>query len=576
MAIVHPEIVSRSDAEWQEYVQRGCERGVQGRIIESWRRCGMMGLNPYERNIPVPSGTTQFHKRIEENAEIIELYQFYIRRFSGLLEQLGACSMVCDNDGYILSRSGYGKVLHFFDNVSLSEGSSCCEKVIGTNAPSLALIVREPVVVTADEHYTKTYHPAFCAASPILDENRNLLGCVDITKFFDTNISEELRKHLLNLAISLADMIRNEVFLGRLTKTSPSYRSAWGAAPRDAGEPSNGGIPNGMPRPSFARIVGSAPPLAKAVQTARTFGCKEANILIVGETGTGKELFAQAIHDEGRRAGGPFVTVNCAAIPLELAESELFGYERGAFTGARTEGHPGKFEMAHQGTIFLDEINSMPLPVQAKILRVVETKRVTRINGKREIPVDVRIIAASNRELADEVKAGTFRKDLFYRLNVLPLRVPALREMKEDIPALLDAIFQACAEEHGSCRKRVSPDALRRLVAYDWPGNVRELKNCAEYLCFTVATDEIFEYDLPPEILVGMGEPAESAGTVRETVTVEIAASAEEPKNLGSVERIFLIETMRRFHGNAVEAAKTLGISRSTLYRKLKKYGITP
>jgi transcriptional regulator of acetoin/glycerol metabolism len=564
MANVNPEVISSSDSGWRDYIRQGSERGVQRKIIESWQRCGQVGLNPYERNIPAPLESSQFNKRMKENLEIVELYQFYIRRFSGLLEQVGACSFVCDTDGFILSRAGYGKVLHFFDNFSLSEGSSCCENVIGTNAPSLALITREPVVVTADEHYTKTYHPAFCAASPILDENRNLLGCVDITKFFDPNISEELRKHLLNLAISLSDMIRNEVFLGRLTKSSPVYRPAWGAAPRDPGDPPNGDLPADRPRPSFARIVGSAPPLAKAMQTARTYGRKEGNILILGETGTGKELFAHAIHGEGRRANGPFVTVNCAAIPLELAESELFGYERGAFTGARTEGHPGKFEMAHQGTIFLDEINSMPLPIQAKILRVVETKRITRINGKREIPVDVRIIAASNRVLADEVAAGTFRKDLFYRLNVLPLRVPALRELREDIPALLDAFFQTCAEEHGVCRKRIAPEALRHLVSYDWPGNVRELKNCSEYLCFTVETDEVAEHHLPPEILARRSEAPEPP------------AASEEPKNLGSLERMFLIETMRRFHGNAVEAAKTLGISRSTLYRKLKKYGISP
>jgi len=564
MANVSPEIVSPPDSEWREYIRQGHERGVQGRIIESWQRCGRVGLNPYERNIPVPVESSLFKKRLQENLEIVELYQFYIRRFSGLLEQLGACSFVCDTDGFILSRAGYGKVLNFFDNISLSEGSSCCEKVIGTNAPSLALITREPVVVTADEHYTRTYHPAFCAASPILDENRNLLGCVDITKFFDPNISEELRKHLLNLAISLADMIRNEVFLGRLTKSSPVYRSAWGAAPRDPRDPSGGDAPGNRPRSSFARIVGSAPPLEKAMQTARMYGRKEGNILILGETGTGKELFAQAIHEEGPRASGPFVTVNCAAIPLELAESELFGYERGAFTGARTEGHPGKFEMAHQGTIFLDEINSMPLPIQAKILRVVETKRVTRINGKRETPVDLRIIAASNRVLADEVAAGTFRKDLFYRLNVLPLRVPTLREMKGDIPALLDAFFRTCAEEHGVCRKQVSPEALRLLVSYDWPGNVRELKNCAEYLCFTVETDEVAEHHLPPEILSRRAEATDPP------------EEPEAPKNLGSLERMFLVETMRRFHGNAVEAAKTLGISRSTLYRKLKKHGITP
>ncbi|MBI5905023.1 MAG: sigma 54-interacting transcriptional regulator, partial [Deltaproteobacteria bacterium] len=526
MGKVHHATAPSGDPAFREYIQKGVERGIESRIVDSWKRCSQAGLSPFVRTAPAPIENHIFKQRIEQNLEIVELFQFYMRRFSGMLEQLGACSFVCDIDGYILSRVGYGKALNFFDNVSLLEGSNCSEEFLGTNAPGLALVTREPVMVTADEHYAKICHPAFCAASPILDQNRDLLGCVDITKFFDHHISDELRNHLLNLAISLSDMIRNEVFLGRLARSYPVHYPGRFESQGGPNAPGSGDRPERKPRFSFARIVGSAPPLARAVQTAKTYGRKEGNVLILGETGTGKELFAQAIHDEGRRAGGPFVTVNCAAIPLELAESELFGYERGAFTGARTEGHPGKFEMAHQGTIFLDEINSMPLPIQAKILRVVETKRVTRINGKREIPVDVRIIAASNRVLADEVAAGTFRKDLFYRLNVLPLRVPALREMKEDIPALLDAFFHSCAEAHGVCRKRISTDAQRRLVAYDWPGNVRELKNCAEYLCFTVEGDEVAEHHLPPEIHAGKTDGAPGP-----------AAPPEEPKNLGSLER---------------------------------------
>lgn len=563
MGIVDPEILSLSDPESRDYIRQGLERGVESRIIESWKRCARSGLNPNHGNHPVSSESSQFKRRIEQNGEIVELFQFYIRRFSRLLEQLGACAMVCDTEGYILSRAGYGKVLHFFDNISVSEGSSCCEKVIGTNAPSLALITREPVVVTADEHYTKTYHPAFCAASPILDENRNLLGCVDITKFFDPHLSDELRKHLLNLTISLSDMIRNEVFLGRLIKSSPVHYAARGGAPGGPRVLRNGDTPDDGPRLSFSRIVGSSPPLVKAVQTARAYGRKEGNILVLGETGTGKELFARAIHEEGPRRDGPFVPMNCAAIPLELAESELFGYERGAFTGAKTEGHPGKFETAHEGTIFLDEINSMPLPVQAKILRVVETKRVSRIGGKREIPVDARIIAASNRNLADEVAAGTFRKDLFYRLNVLPLRIPPLREMKEDLHELLTASLRDAAAENGTPVKRISDGAMRRLVAYGWPGNVRELKNCVGYLGFTVEGEEILEHHLPTEILQGGGE------------TTGPQVTPGESGNFNSLERMFLVETMRKFQGNAVEATKSLGISRSTLYRKLKKHLIT-
>lgn len=559
MGIVDPEIISLSDPESRDYIRQGLERGVESRIIESWKRCARSGLNPNQGNHPVSSEPSQFKRRIEQNGEIVELFQFYIRRFSRLLEQLGACAMVCDTEGYILSRAGYGKVLHFFDNISVSEGSSCCEKVIGTNAPGLALVTREPVVVTADEHYTKTYHPAFCAASPILDEHRNLLGAVDVTKFFDPYISDELRKHLLNLTISLSDMIRNEVFLGGLIQSSPAFYPAWGDAHR---EPRNDGSPRGR-KPYFSRIIGTSAPLAKAIRIAGTYARKEGNILILGETGTGKELFARVIHEEGPRFNGPFVAVNCAAIPLELAESELFGYERGAFTGAKTEGHPGKFEMAHEGTIFLDEVNSMPLPVQAKILRVVETKRVSRIGGKREIPIDVRIVAASNRDLADEVGASTFRRDLYYRLSVLPLRVPSLREMKEDIPDLLGAFLRDAAIENGTPLKRISGDAMLRLLAYDWPGNVREMKNYVECLSFTVEGDEILEEHLPPEILHGGSRPD------------ECAAISAQSQNFESLERAFLVETIRKLGGNAVEAARTLGVSRSTLYRKLKKHGIS-
>src|SRR5512134_678471 len=551
------------DRVCQEYILNGRQGGVQGHILDSWQRCSRAGLNAYHRNMPSGIAHSQFKKRMEQRIEIVDLFQFYTRRFIGILEELGACSFVCDTDGYILSRIGYGKTLSFFDNVSLFEGGTIVEEVVGTNAPGLALVTREPVMVTADEHYTQTYHPAFCVASPILDENRNLLGCVDITKFFDRYISEDVKKHLFSLALSLSDMIRNEVFLGRVIKSSSIQYPHSGASAVEP-RPARGAAEPLLEEPpvTFSRIVGTSPPIASAVRIARSYVHTEGNILIQGETGTGKELFARAIHADGPRAGGPFVAVNCAAIPLELAESELFGYERGAFTGAKAEGHPGKFEMAHQGTIFLDEINSMPLQVQAKILRVVETKRVSRINGKREIPVNVRVIAASNGNMSEEVSRGAFRKDLFFRLNVLPLRVPPLRDMREDFRDLLEAILRECAGRHGAPGKRVSEGAFHRLAAYDWPGNVRELRNCVEYLCYTADGDEILERHLPPEIVPSGDAGAESTAW-------------EDTRNFSSLERMFLVETMRRFRGNAVEAAKMLGVSRSTLYRKLKKHGIT-
>lgn len=562
---------------WRDYLRRGQERGFQKNILESWERCTRIGLNPYEKNLPQLIENPEMKKRLEQHSDIVELFQFYMKRFTGMLEQVGACSFVCDSTGYVLSRVGYGKTLNYCDDVSIREGASCNEASIGTNAPGLALITREPVVVTADEHYTTTYHPAFCVASPILDENRELLGCVDITKFFDRYISEDMKKHLLSLAISLSDMIRNEVFLGKIIRSSPLRHPGLGSIGADkkkffmppAGDqrpyPGVAASPPGD-RITFSDIVGRSPLLSKALRIAQSYSQKEGNVLIQGETGTGKEMLARAIHAGSGRSAGPFVAVNCAAIPVDLAESELFGYERGAFTGAKAEGHPGRFETAHGGTIFLDEINSMPLSVQAKILRAVETKRISRINGKHEVHIDVRIIAASNKSLADEVSKGGFRKDLFFRLNVLRLIVPSLREIREDIPLLLDDFLPTFASDFGVPVKAVSFGAKRKLLSYDWPGNIRELKNCVEFLYHTVEEDTILENHLPPEIsgeITAGNDPEASSGECGSTT-----------RDFAALERDFLAETMRQSGNNAAEAAKRLGLSRSTMYRKLKKHGM--
>jgi transcriptional regulator of acetoin/glycerol metabolism len=561
----------------KDYLKRGQERGIGKNILESWERCTRIGLNPYEKNLPQLIENPEFKKRQEQHSDIIELFQFYMKRFTGMLEQVGACSFVCDSTGYVLSRVGYGKTLNYCDDVSIREGASCNESSIGTNAPGLALITREPVVVTADEHYTTTYHPAFCVASPILDENRDLLGCVDITKFFDRYISEDMKKHLLSLAISLSDMIRNEVFLGKIIRSSPLRQPGLGligadkkkflTPPASEQRPSPGGatLPSGD-RITFSDIVGRSPLLSKTLRIAQSYSQKDGNVLIQGETGTGKEMLARAIHSGSGRSAGPFVAVNCAAIPVDLAESELFGYERGAFTGAKTEGHAGRFETAHGGTIFLDEIDSMPLSVQAKILRAVETKRISRINGKQEVHIDVRIIAASNKSLADEVSKGGFRKDLYFRLNVLRLIVPSLREIREDIPLLLDAFLPTFASDFGVPAKTFSFGAKRKILSYDWPGNIRELKNCVEFLYHTVEEDTILEGHLPPEVSGGSpaGNDPESSSGGPGTAT----------RNFAALERDFLAETMRQCGDNAAEAAKRLGLSRSTMYRKLKKHGM--
>ncbi len=555
-----------------DYIRRARARGFGSNIIASWERSTQAGLHPYQAKVPPPMADPEYRRRRDQHGELVELFEFFIRRFAGTLDDLGACSFVCDDAGYILSRVGRGKILCDFDRAALQEGANCSEAVVGTNAPGLALVTREAVVVTADEHYSRQYHTAFCVASPILDQHRRLIGCVDITKFLDRFISEDLKRDLLGLAVTVSDAIRNELTLRDLSRSFPAVarhlQRGGEAAAGTLGEvaaPRASTIvaPLDASRMTFGDIVGRSPRLAEVVRLARSYSQKDANVLLQGETGTGKEMLARAIHNEGTRAGGLFVAVNCAAIPLELAESELFGYERGAFTGARNEGQRGKFEIAHEGTLFLDEVDSMPLPVQAKILRAVETKRVSRINGRREIAVDVRIIAAANRRLGEEVLAGRFRKDLFYRLNVLRLVIPALRDMREDVPLILDAFLAAFAAELGTGVKVLSDDALARLLAYDWPGNVRELRNCVEYLYNTVDGEMILLRHLPPEISEA------SAGAAA------AAAPGPAPERFESLERQFLVDTLRRLGGDPMEAAKALGVSRATIYRKLKKHGLT-
>ncbi len=308
---------------------------------------------------------------------------------------------------------------------------------------------------------------------------------------------------------------------------------------------------------TFADIVGNSPAMKECVRLAKIAANSAATVLIQGESGTGKELIAQAIHNASLRSDGPFVAINCGAIPRDLVESELFGYEDGAFTGAKQGGRPGKFELAHGGTIFLDEIGEMPLDIQVKLLRVLQEKRITRVGGQRYLDIDVRVIAATNRDVALEVKEGNFRHDLYYRLNVLPIYVPPLRERLEDIPPLLDCLLAKMCQQLDVGAKRFSPSALERIMAYEWPGNVRELENVVERAVNICESDRIgAEYLSRP-----LGEKPLRA--------------AWGPLSLRDAEKKIIQETLAKTSGNISQTAKLLGIGRNTLYSKLKEYSIS-
>lgn len=317
---------------------------------------------------------------------------------------------------------------------------------------------------------------------------------------------------------------------------------------------------------SFDKIKGCSPQMKKAIEIAHKFANLDANLLIQGESGTGKEMFAQSVHHEGRR-GGPFVAVNCAAIPANLIESELFGYEGGAFTGAERQGRAGKLELANGGTLFLDEIGDMPLDLQPVLLRVLEEKRVMRIGGNRYIPVNFRLITATNKDLHQLVENSQFRQDLYYRLKVLQIDVPALRERGSDILELAQHFVETIAK-----KQQISPPVLSDLAAihllnYHWPGNVRQLENSMLYAVNVCEDKVIRPQDLPEEITAG--------------VDLALPLSKDTESNLlrpdanlsmKDIERIMISQTLEQTKYNISEAAVLLGMSRSTLYRKIKEY----
>jgi two-component system response regulator AtoC len=307
-------------------------------------------------------------------------------------------------------------------------------------------------------------------------------------------------------------------------------------------------------------IIGHSPKLAAVIERVKLVAPSKATILIEGETGTGKELIAQAIHQASPRARAPFVPVHCAALPPQLLESELFGHERGSFTGA-TERREGRFELADTGTVFLDEIGEIGPEIQVKLLRFLETKSFERIGSSKTMTVDVRLVAATNRNLEQMVKDGKFREDLFFRLNVVRITTPPLRERTEDIPVLLEHFIKVYSKENAYEPVTVEPGAMRYLQSYPWPGNIRELRNFAENAVVLRRGGKISEFDLEPRF---RGEVAPPPSMV--------TATPANPYSVEDNEKRLLKEALMKARGNRTKAAQLLGISRRTLHRKIAEW----
>ena len=315
---------------------------------------------------------------------------------------------------------------------------------------------------------------------------------------------------------------------------------------------------------TFDGILGQSAAISNIKKKMCRVAATDSTVLITGESGTGKELFAHAIHHESLRKNAPFIAVNCGAIPETLLESELFGYEEGAFTGARRTGKPGKFELANSGTIFLDEIGDVPLHLQVKLLRVLQERTIERIGGTKSSVTDVRIIAATNKNLEEMIKANQFRSDLYYRLSVIPFHIPPLRERMEDLELLIHCFIEKYNLILGKNIKGYKSDALAKMFAYPWPGNVRELENAVEYSA-NVCPDSFINTNYLPDRII------------RHSTTLQPSQSLEHFQSIADLEKNAIVEALKRFgtsNFTKESIAKSLGMSRSTLYRKIKEMGI--
>jgi two-component system nitrogen regulation response regulator NtrX len=314
------------------------------------------------------------------------------------------------------------------------------------------------------------------------------------------------------------------------------------------------------------RLVGSSPSMKRLQQEIQMAAPTQSRVLISGENGTGKELVARSIHTGSPRASKPFIEINCAAIPETLIESELFGYEKGAFTGAQTQ-KIGSFELAHQGTLFLDEIGDMSLTTQAKVLRIIQEQRFQRVGGTKTHSIDVRLISASNKNLQEEIKKGNFREDLFYRINVIPIHLPPLRERKEDIPELVEYFLEQITLEQGMKRKTFTPEALKQLMTFEWKGNIRELRNFVERILI-----------MAPQPVISDADLFFLDNQARRPLNPEIkggdAISLKEARAF--FEKKYITEMLISNDWNIPKTAETLQIERTHLYRKMKMLGIEP
>lgn len=541
----HRELISRA---WEDFfiLKKDDIEGINDEIKQSWIRSRNVGVDCINQSIKEDDKKDQ-QESIKKNFLLIDISRPYIDDLYKVINNTNFMITLLDKNGFVLDVLVHPKVIEMtnFALINLSENR------VGTNAMGTCLYLDKPFQTYAEEHTHKELQKFTTAAAPIHNKSGSLIGCIGIT-----GVANDISTHTLGMAIAVSYAIENKLKLIE-DKDLSLIKGVSSLNNKNAKINSvKSTIKNELY--SFKDIIGDSDSIKEAIKIAEIASNGNSNILILGESGTGKELFAQSIHNNSFRKDKPFIDVNCGALPLNLAEAELFGYEGGSYTGAKKEGQAGKFELADGGTIFLDEIGELPLSIQVSLLRIIQERKVTRIGSTNSKDIDIMIIAATNKNLFESVQNNSFRGDLFYRLNVFNINLPSLREHKDDIPLLVEKFIERYNIRFNRNIEGITEGALYLLKQYSWPGNIRELSNTIER-AIQIAVNKMIEVrDLPIYITANI-----------QLVKEETNIGLMEKEEIKTINRI-----LEKTKGNAKATSEVLGISRATLYRKLIKYDI--
>lgn len=625
---------------WAEFIYEGkLDPRIQPPVADSWQKCRAYGVNP-EGGCGTRVADAVFQSIKDANRTLIDTAMPIMHSVFEIVQRSHFMLVLTDAVGYILVSIGDEMIMSKTRDMRYVAGALWNSQSVGTNAISVALDYDTAIQMVGPEHYCRSHHGWTCSAAPIHGENGEVIGCINMSGDADKAHDHTLGLVLAAVygiegqmsLLRSREILRTalEVSADGIMLVGTDYHPIWGnsAALRLFGAEADAltrlDVRTLMPdirwnsdewndnakffaddtrvltRTGTVRCTAAITPaenfgtrtmnvtlkkqkhlidsvnkmsgnrasytfddiytrdmgMKKTIALARKYALYDGNILIEGDSGTGKELIAQAIHNAGSRAGGPFVAINCASIPRDLLETELFGYEAGAFPGSSGEGNPGRFELANRGTLFLDEISELPLEFQSKLLRAVETHCINRLGGGQDVQLDIRIITATSTRLEEAVTAGSFRRDLYFRLNVLKLEIPPLRERPGDISYCAGMFLERLNRSHPDMEKSFAPEFVAGLMKYDWPGNVRELQNGIERAFYSsvesILTEDSLRYVMPT------------------------APRKEEPEPQLSGEAGEILAALTVAGGSVDAAAARLGVSRATLYRRLKKYGINP